>query len=525
MANDTNLQTAIHTAMTETLSEANIEYLSEEEQTTARTTCAKIANEEPDPDTLKIAFGEDFDGSFVDMTGILESHAINLAYQIQANGSIIDYLQSNKSNLINEAVRAAGLSQAIANVTAIKNTFDSLTQSIENFGTFGFSSGSNDVFSYANNLIDNSIQVVEKIEQLADYAEDIIDFIGDVPDVFDNIENYVDEKMEDINNIIASIEDLDLTNVIENLPENVVEKILGLDVVQDLFSLPKRIAVSIATIAITVHSIKAPTNLRSVIVLLKQLKSIISLLKDTSDMIKSTAQKIENLQNQLKAGNYIGFVLSVAGGMKFIERPSSYNAQYPYNQAYVTEGKHVFEVDNTPEKERLHVAHKSGSDIEIQPDGAIVTKTKNDFQLVVEENLSNHVKKDSSIIVDGRAEYYSKGSTNIEANSQLILSSPNVNVIADSMASTMSQDINILSALSTTLHSGLSTSVSSSGQVIISSDVAIILDAPTIVIGKEKTALLNLNSVGTTTMLSSGTTNIMAGGMMNCIAGIITLNP
>ena len=47
------------------------------------------------------------------------------------------------------------------------------------------------------------------------------------------------------------------------------------------------------------------------------------------------------------------------------EPGSAYNAKYPYNKVIRTESGHVIELDDTPNFERIHLYHKSGTYIEI----------------------------------------------------------------------------------------------------------------------------------------------------------------
>ena len=59
-------------------------------------------------------------------------------------------------------------------------------------------------------------------------------------------------------------------------------------------------------------------------------------------------------------------------------------SRYPYNHVWQFEGGHAFEVDNTPGAERIHVYHKMGTFVEIQPDGTRVTKiVGDDYEIVV----------------------------------------------------------------------------------------------------------------------------------------------
>lgn len=54
-----------------------------------------------------------------------------------------------------------------------------------------------------------------------------------------------------------------------------------------------------------------------------------------------------------------------------------YAAVYPNNKVTQTTSGHVIEIDDTPDGERIHIHHKSGSFIEFHPDGSVVIKTAN----------------------------------------------------------------------------------------------------------------------------------------------------
>lgn len=47
------------------------------------------------------------------------------------------------------------------------------------------------------------------------------------------------------------------------------------------------------------------------------------------------------------------------------EHPTSYNTEYPYNTTYTTKSGHAIELDDTPNYERVHIWHRSGSYEEI----------------------------------------------------------------------------------------------------------------------------------------------------------------
>ena len=59
------------------------------------------------------------------------------------------------------------------------------------------------------------------------------------------------------------------------------------------------------------------------------------------------------------------------------ERP-----QYPYNKTFQTESGHTIEIDDTPGRERIRVAHRTKSYMEMHPDGDFVVKSvKNGYEV------------------------------------------------------------------------------------------------------------------------------------------------
>jgi hypothetical protein len=91
---------------------------------------------------------------------------------------------------------------------------------------------------------------------------------------------------------------------------------------------------------------------------------------------------------------------------------------YPYNHVYNSESGHVFEVDDSPNAERLHKYHKAGTFEEIQPDGTRVTKVvgKNYEVVVDDENI--YIRGTQNITVVGNAKLYVQGDhyTEVDGN-------------------------------------------------------------------------------------------------------------
>jgi phage baseplate assembly protein V len=93
------------------------------------------------------------------------------------------------------------------------------------------------------------------------------------------------------------------------------------------------------------------------------------------------------------------------------EPATPYAAKYPYNHAWQTQGGHAIEVDDTPANERLHVYHKSGTYVEINKDGQMVTKVVDkDFEIIV---------KDKTVYIGGNCNIQVVGSATINVGGSL----------------------------------------------------------------------------------------------------------
>jgi hypothetical protein len=61
---------------------------------------------------------------------------------------------------------------------------------------------------------------------------------------------------------------------------------------------------------------------------------------------------------------------------EYEEPETPYDPKYPYNHVYQSESGHYIEIDDTPEKQRLHTYHKAGTFHEIHPNGTEVNKVR-----------------------------------------------------------------------------------------------------------------------------------------------------
>lgn len=102
------------------------------------------------------------------------------------------------------------------------------------------------------------------------------------------------------------------------------------------------------------------------------------------------------------------------------EPASAFNARYPYNKVTQTESGHLFEVDDTPNNERLHTYHRSGTYTEIDKDGNRVNKiVGNDFEIV---------QKNQTVYIQGNVDLQVKGSYTLNVDGPVVINGSTVNI-------------------------------------------------------------------------------------------------
>lgn len=147
-------------------------------------------------------------------------------------------------------------------------------------------------------------------------------------------------------------------------------------------------------------------------------------------------------QEFIVLGTYhgVGDVNGLAIGIKNDESDNKTNIQsgfeektdyskvvYPKNKVIQTTTGHIIEVDDTPGLERINVMHKTGSYIDIMPDGSIQVHSVKDIRYVSDNDLSGlvsggydvDVKKNSKTTVAGN------DTMNISGDASLIVDGKN----------------------------------------------------------------------------------------------------
>jgi hypothetical protein len=103
------------------------------------------------------------------------------------------------------------------------------------------------------------------------------------------------------------------------------------------------------------------------------------------------------------------------------EPASAFAAEYPHNRVIQSRAGHVIEIDDTPENERLHIYHNSGTYIEMSKEGKMVIKANGDNYDITKGNKTGHVKGDITITIEGTANITCptsdiKGDVNVDGN-------------------------------------------------------------------------------------------------------------
>ena len=130
----------------------------------------------------------------------------------------------------------------------------------------------------------------------------------------------------------------------------------------------------------------------------------------------------------IRRANLTPATLEGDDGTNFSEPTAPYNAEYPHNHVYESEGGHIREIDDTPSHERIHERHASGSGYEIGPDGTKVTRVKKDnYDLVTGDDFA-HIKGNSSTTVDGGVRVFVNADASTDDHNYTIEVGNNANV-------------------------------------------------------------------------------------------------
>jgi hypothetical protein len=145
----------------------------------------------------------------------------------------------------------------------------------------------------------------------------------------------------------------------------------------------------------------------------------------TTDMGRADFDEVGHLSNM---GEALAHTLPGDDGTSFSEPTIPYDATYPYNHVYESEGGHIREMDDTPGKERIHERHASGTGYEVHPDGTKVTRVKKDnYDLTTGDHFA-HIKGNQSTTVDGGVRVFVNADASTDDQNYTIQVGKNANV-------------------------------------------------------------------------------------------------
>ena len=108
-----------------------------------------------------------------------------------------------------------------------------------------------------------------------------------------------------------------------------------------------------------------------------------------------------------------------AGGVTWAEPNPAFAPKYPYNNAIESESGHAFELDDTPNNERIHLAHRNGSYIEIDKDGNRLERVQKDHYSVTMGSDHVYISGKCSVTIDGDYNLRVGGNMNVEVAGQI----------------------------------------------------------------------------------------------------------
>lgn len=175
---------------------------------------------------------------------------------------------------------------------------------------------------------------------------------------------------------------------------------------------------------------------------------------------------------------------------EYNEPTSFYDAVYPYNHVHTSESGHVIEVDDTPEAERLHWFHRSGTNIEIGPDGTRYEVNVNDKYDSIFKNRFTHVNGDDVLTIDKGLEIFTgaKGSKDgsffVKAYGGITLDAMQNDIFMSGISITMSTDNFTFDNFVTEIESEIFTSNNSFFTVNAAASITMTSEGPSILRGK-----------------------------------------
>ena len=466
------------------------------------------------PVTIDKYFGKGWNGNFPNCTQIVQKKKSSLATQFAYYYSLADYLMQtlgfgSMSELLNSACPQIGLIYSYWQT--LSNDWNNIATCIGNFKDFKFCTENpmavlNSVDAALQNVENLIISVDGAIDHVMDIADKVTSWIGKGEDIASRLENAINNLTDTFANGAEK-----LLNNLSNLPGSVLNAFMNCQLVQNLFSLPRRILKHCMAVVAIVTSIRSPTCLKDFVAIIKTLRDAVAEMKNAAAIVQNAVDQVKGIGEMIKQGNWIGMLGALNQGkgaaaqsFNIVEHPSSFAAKYPANSAYTTHGGHIVEMDNTKGHERIHVQHKAGTSVELSPSGDMHSKVKKNFQLMVDGDIQ--INSNKKITITGKEGVkIDYGGTELNMDkTNMGMGGKAGNMNCDDFIVT-SDASRIVSTTTLTLGSALETSVSATGLLSLSSAVAVKIQAPSIsLIAESPAGIQMVSATGTILAVSNG---------------------
>ena len=131
----------------------------------------------------------------------------------------------------------------------------------------------------------------------------------------------------------------------------------------------------------------------------------------------------------LNLANSVPLSLPADDGTKFDEPETTYKTQYPHNHVYESEAGHIREFDDTPNSERIHERHSTGTGYEINEFGDKVQRVKRDNYEIISNDHFAHIKGTHNTTVDGGVRVFVNANATTDSNYTIeVGNNANVNI-------------------------------------------------------------------------------------------------
>lgn len=145
------------------------------------------------------------------------------------------------------------------------------------------------------------------------------------------------------------------------------------------------------------------------------------------------------------------------------EPEDPYEAKYPYNHVFESESGHIIEIDDTPNHERINLWHRTGTSIEIHPNGDMQIRsidqynTSKTLHINTADNIIVTCGGDANVNVQGDTRLFSSGNIDMQTKQDFsVIADNDINISAK-------RNLNLQSESETTMHANSDIDIATGG--------------------------------------------------------------